>query len=162
MSALLLCICLYTDLLWKKIYNCITVTAACFGIYFHAVNPVQGHGPGFAISGMLLGTAVLIVPFMLGATGGGDVKLFAALGALLGPRAMVCVFLYTSLAGGVFSFVLLMKKGQLSALKNLRHDVNLLLAEPGSRVCTRKAGYIPWSVPASLGYLVYVLIGGIF
>ena len=37
---------------------------------------------------------------LIGATGAGDVKLFAAAGALIGPAHIVTAFIYTALAGG--------------------------------------------------------------
>jgi prepilin peptidase CpaA len=40
---------------------------------------------------------------LVGATGAGDAKLFAALGTLLGPRGIVVAFAYTALAGGVLA-----------------------------------------------------------
>jgi prepilin peptidase CpaA len=40
---------------------------------------------------------------LLGATGAGDVKLFAATGTLLGPANILAAFLYTAIAGGVLA-----------------------------------------------------------
>ena len=42
---------------------------------------------------------------LVGATGAGDVKLFAASGALLGPRATLWAFAFTMLAGGMIAIV---------------------------------------------------------
>jgi prepilin peptidase CpaA len=42
---------------------------------------------------------------VIGATGAGDVKLFAALGTLLGPKAIAMAFLYTALAGGLLAVI---------------------------------------------------------
>ena len=41
----------------------------------------------------------------LGATGAGDVKLFAAIGTLLGPVPMRTAFLYTAIAGGALALL---------------------------------------------------------
>jgi prepilin peptidase CpaA len=46
-----------------------------------------GIGINAALSGLLLGGAVLLVPFITGAVGGGDVKFAAVAGAWLGPEA---------------------------------------------------------------------------
>jgi prepilin peptidase CpaA len=43
---------------------------------------------------------------MIGATGAGDVKLFAAVGAFIGPSPIAFAFLYTALAGGVMAIVI--------------------------------------------------------
>ncbi len=42
---------------------------------------------------------------LFGATGAGDVKLFAAAGALIGPAPIVTAFFYTALAGGVLALI---------------------------------------------------------
>ncbi len=47
---------------------------------------------------------------ILGATGAGDVKLFAAAGSLLGPAATVQAFLYTAIAGGVLALVVAVRR----------------------------------------------------
>ena len=47
---------------------------------------LSGVGLGAAFAGFLLGLALMLPGHLIGATGAGDVKLFAALGALLGPR----------------------------------------------------------------------------
>ena len=60
-------------------------------------------------SELLLGAGVAFVLgaalFALGALGGGDVKLFAALGAALGLKAFVPFLLITSVAGGALALV---------------------------------------------------------
>ena len=40
---------------------------------------------------------------VLGATGAGDVKFMAAIGAIVGPALVVSSFLFTALAGGVLA-----------------------------------------------------------
>ena len=41
----------------------------------------------------------------LGATGAGDVKLMAAVGAIVGPALVLKAFLFTAVAGGVLAIV---------------------------------------------------------
>ena len=52
---------------------------------------LSGLGDGFL--GMLLGFACLILPYLWGGMGAGDVKALAALGAWLGPRAHLAAVL---------------------------------------------------------------------
>jgi prepilin peptidase CpaA len=47
---------------------------------------------------------------LLGATGAGDVKLFAASGTLLGPAGMVAAFVYTAIAGGVVASAAVLRR----------------------------------------------------
>ena len=55
--------------------------------------------PGAAALGLLVGFGLLIVPFALGALGGGDVKLLAGIGAWVGPTAVFQIFLAESVIG---------------------------------------------------------------
>jgi prepilin peptidase CpaA len=70
------------DLKWRTIPNWLTWTAFGIGLCGHAVLGFWG-GLG-AAGGGLTGLALLIIPFLSGGMGGGDVKLLMALGALLG------------------------------------------------------------------------------
>lgn len=49
----------------------------------------------FALAGFALGFVIFVVLWILGACGGGDVKIFAALGAWLGPELAVLVLIGT-------------------------------------------------------------------
>ncbi len=75
----------------RKIPNWITVPAALAGLVFHAVMPGT-HGILWALAGFAVGFSLLIVPWLLGGGGMGDVKLLAALGVWLGPLGILAVF----------------------------------------------------------------------
>ena len=51
----------------------------------------------------------------LGATGAGDVKLMAAIGALVGPGMVVNAFLFTAVAGGVLAVAVALRRRRLGA-----------------------------------------------
>jgi prepilin peptidase CpaA len=59
--------------------------------------PVIGGVDGllFALSGLVTGFTLFFLMWIFGVCGGGDVKLFAALGAWLGPFLALCVLLAT-------------------------------------------------------------------
>jgi prepilin peptidase CpaA len=50
---------------------------------------------------------------VLGATGAGDVKLFAAAGTLLGSGRIVSAFLFVAIAGGVLAIIVAWQRGRL-------------------------------------------------
>lgn len=70
-------------------------------------------GLGQSVLGVLTGTAILFVPFALGWMGAGDVKLLAAIGAILGPKGAAYSILYGAVAGGVISAVVLARRRRL-------------------------------------------------
>ncbi|HEY0780384.1 MAG TPA: prepilin peptidase [Gemmatirosa sp.] len=65
------------------------------------VMPGFATGPGAAAMGALCGLALWLPLYAVGAFGAGDVKLFAAAAAWLGPSAVPNATLYAALAGGV-------------------------------------------------------------
>ncbi len=73
-----------------KIPNYLTVTAAVLGLVYCTFAPLVMGGSmvtGFLLSlaGLAAGFALLLLPFLLGGGGAGDVKMLAGLGAWLGP-----------------------------------------------------------------------------
>jgi prepilin peptidase CpaA len=59
--------------------------------------------------GGALGLAIGIAFFALGAFGGGDVKVIAALGALMGPAGLMSLLFYVAIAGGALAAVALVR-----------------------------------------------------
>lgn len=59
------------------------------------------------LSGLVIGFVVGLPLFAAGAFGGGDVKLVAALGAALGPVALVLTLFWVAVAGGVLATIAL-------------------------------------------------------
>jgi len=65
----------------------------------------------FAIAGFGLALAIHLPLYALRAIGGGDVKLMAALGALLGYQAWLKVFIINALLGGVVAIAVVVIRG---------------------------------------------------
>jgi prepilin peptidase CpaA len=92
------------DLWARRVPNPLTLGIAALGLVLAATH-VTGTGIGGALAGLLVGFLLMLPGYVIGATGGGDVKLLAALGTLLGPYAIVFAFFYTALAGGALALV---------------------------------------------------------
>src|SRR5262245_62152544 len=90
----------WTDLRSRKIPNWITVTGSALGFVLQSWNAGLS-GTAAAFMGAVFGLAIFIVLYIAGGMGAGDVKLFGAVGALVGPSALVIVFVFTGLLGGV-------------------------------------------------------------
>src|SRR4051812_49543959 len=65
-----------------------------------AASGVSGISLGASIAGFVLGFALMMPGHVLGATGAGDVKFMAAVGAIVGPSHVVSAFLFTAGARG--------------------------------------------------------------
>lgn len=108
-----------TDLRSRRIPNTLTLPLAAVALLAHTVT---GGWTGFLFSfeGLLLGLALLIIPFAMGWMGGGDVKLLAAVGAVLGPQQVFIVALYMAVVGGVIAAAVLGKRhGIVAVIHNL-------------------------------------------
>lgn len=100
------------DLRTRRIPNALTGALALIGVGIAAakLGPV---GLGGALLGCALGLAFMLPGHLFGATGAGDVKLFAAAGALLGPATTLQAFLYTAIVGGILAVVVAIRRRRL-------------------------------------------------
>ena len=86
---------------------------------------------GTAAFGFVLGLALMLPGHMLGATGAGDVKLMAAIGAIVGPGLVINAFLFTAVAGGILAIVVALRRRRLSA--TLATTARMIAAPAGAR-----------------------------
>ena len=101
------------DLRTRRIPNALTGSLAMVGLGLAAAQ-LGTVGIGGALIGCLLGFAFMLPGNMFGATGAGDVKLFAAAGALLGPSTTVRAFFFTAIAGGVIALIVALRRRRLA------------------------------------------------
>jgi len=89
---------------------------------------------------------VLMLPgHLIGATGAGDVKLFAAIGTLLGPVGIGIAFLYTAVAGGLLAVFVAVTR------QRLRHTVG----QTAALVRTRGAAAAEIEAPSNDNRFAY-------
>src|SRR5262249_48436140 len=70
-------------------------------------------GSLYALGGAAAGFGVFLVFYLLGGMGGGDVKLMAGFGALLGASGILWAALWTAGVGGILAVLALMFKSAL-------------------------------------------------
>ncbi|GJL55736.1 MAG: type 4 prepilin peptidase 1 [Nitrospirales bacterium] len=103
-----------TDVRWGKIPNVITLPLAGLGLAIHVgANGYQGLL--FSLQGFGLGFGLLIIFYALGGMGAGDVKLFGAVGAIIGPNDVFVAFLITACLGGLYAIGLMVFTWGLSS-----------------------------------------------
>ena len=102
------------DLRSRRIPNLLTAGMAGVGIGL-AASGISGLTPAASLFGIVLGLALMMPGHLLGATGAGDVKLMAAVGAIVGPAIVVSAFLFSAVAGGVLAIAVAMRRRRLSA-----------------------------------------------
>ena len=112
----------FTDVRTRRIPNWLTgaIAGAAFGLAFGG-GPVT---PLRALLGLVVGLALMLPGHVIGATGAGDVKLMAAVGAVVGPDVIFRAFLYSAVAGGVLAVVVAVRRGRLGT--TLQATTNLV------------------------------------
>ncbi|MGA2595569.1 MAG: prepilin peptidase [Bryobacteraceae bacterium] len=90
------------DLVRRQISNWICGAALAAGL---ALQIASGgwRGAASALLGALAGFGVFLVFYLLGGMGGGDVKLMAGFGSILGVHRLLEAALWTAACGGVFA-----------------------------------------------------------
>jgi prepilin peptidase CpaA len=78
-----------------------------------AVTGLSGITLQSSLLGLALGFVMMLPGHIFGATGAGDVKLFAAAGAVLGAGRMLEAFFFVTVAGGIFAFGVAWWRGRL-------------------------------------------------
>jgi prepilin peptidase CpaA len=116
---------------WRsgRIPNALTYGAAAFGLTL----AVATGALGVAAAGFAVGITIALALFFLGGLGGGDAKLLAALGLLLGPSVVVEIIGYSFALGAAWSLITVMRLG-LGARFVMQIKLGSLLAlTPGAR-----------------------------
>ena len=125
--AALVCAAAATDVRSRRIPNWLTLLGVCAGLLVHTVAKGVG-GLKFSGEGLLLAFGAYFVLYCLRAMGAGDVKLMAAVGALVGPAHWISVFIATALTGGLLAVGLIVRKRRVRlTLWNTAFIVNELL-----------------------------------
>jgi prepilin peptidase CpaA len=114
-----LIICFVTDLKERKIYNKIIFPS----LIIIAVLQVAYDGLGglkLSLFGFIIGLGILLIPYLLGGMGAGDVKLLALIGAAKGITFVLNTAIYMALLGGAIAIVVIIfQKQTISFIKTL-------------------------------------------
>jgi prepilin peptidase CpaA len=97
------------DMRTRRVPNPLTLGLAAIGVVFAGAG-IGGLSLGASLAGLALGLALMLPGHLIGATGAGDVKLFAAAGAFIGPAHIVGAFIYTALAGGAIAMIVALSR----------------------------------------------------
>jgi prepilin peptidase CpaA len=100
------------DLRTRRVPNALNLLLAALGLTLAATG-WSGVTAWAAAAGCVVGLALMLPGFLFGATGAGDVKLFAAMGTLVGPGPIVRAFVFTAIAGGLLALAFAASRGIL-------------------------------------------------
>ncbi len=113
LTILLILTCLVTDIKTATIKNYICIIFAVFGLLLNIFNPFD------SMIGVIIPIALLYIMFRFNVLGGGDIKLFAAIGAINGSAYVFACMLYSFVFGGVIGLIYFVVK------KFRKHDLKI-------------------------------------
>ena len=164
----LLCAAVVCDLRRRRIPNWLTLSLVATGLTqsllaWGTVSPAQ------AALGLLVGLVLNLPLFALRVRGGGDVKLFAGVGAWLGPWPTVVVFVISTIVAALCAVVQCACNGRLAALFRSTGMLAVCIAHPrelGVAHATRPDGIfasvgrpVPYAVPVMIAVLAVLAWG---
>ena len=163
-AAYLLVICAI-DTIYSKIPNLCNLALLLAGLTYNIYQSGLA-GAWHAFLGLAVGFSLLLIPYLMGGMGGGDVKALGALGALLGPNEVFQVFLYIGMLGGVLA--ILHYLFQKNLWQKITGAGRALLAFVGTRdtqcirpKVTEKLRF-PYAASFAYGLFCYVNYGDVF
>jgi prepilin peptidase CpaA len=123
--AMLLAAALF-DVLYRRIPNWLTVSGVVLGLAMNTIIGSPEAGLVFSLVGLAVAFTLYAVLYALHAMGAGDVKLMAAVGALVGVERWFGIFFVTALVGGVMALILVVARGRF---KKTFFNVSFILSE---------------------------------
>jgi prepilin peptidase CpaA len=151
----------YYDVRYRRIPNLFVLATLLSGLI---LNTIFGGwaGASASLAGCGLGLGLMLMLHVLGAMGAGDVKLFAAIGSVLGAQLVVPTFLVVALTGGVLAVYSMLRAGaaRTTMINVLRIFVGLLPGwqMPRFAVPADRRHTIPYGVAITFGTLISLVV----
>jgi len=158
--------CAVYDLKAKRLPNWLTVAGLAAGLLFHAAaGAARGGLPGagwdllISLAGFAAGFGIMLLLWLIGTGGGGDVKFMGALGAWMGVQLVFYVFLIGAVLTVLASIAVLAYEGlRLGLGKAQRRYVTAPAGKGKGAVVTEamrqqalaRRRLMPWAVPAGI------------
>lgn len=151
----------YYDVRYRRIPNAFVLAAFSGGVLMNAI--IGGlHGVYTSITGCALAFFLMFMLHIFGAMGAGDVKLFAAIGAVTGAQLVVPTFIVVVLTGGLLAIVSIIRAGILMTTMQrvLQIFVGMLPGwqMPKFTVPLDRKHTIPYGVAITMGSIISIAI----
>lgn len=148
------------DLVTRRIPNGVVAVTAAAGV-LAAASGASGISVGSSLLGIGVGIMLMLPGHLLGATGAGDVKLFGAVGAVVGVQRILWAFGYTAIAGGVLALIWALHRRRLTVTLRRVRDA---LARPDRARATIASPDVhnrfPYGPAIAVGSVLAVLLRG--
>lgn len=162
---IILLICVITDLKSRKIYN--KVIFPGFLIAFSSHLLIGGwEALASSLIGFAIGLSLLLIPYLMGGMGAGDIKLLALIGALKGSVFVLNTAIYMALLGGIIALVILLSRKDVR--ERFKYALNYFILRRYGIKLTKpdQKGYLsatyPYGIPIAGGAILTLFLGGGF
>ena len=147
----------YHDVRYRRIPNPYVFAALVGGV---AMNGIFGGVSGLlsSLGGCALAFGLMFMLHVFGAMGAGDVKLFAAIGAVTGLHLVLPTFLIVVLTGGLLAMITILRNGAL--LTTMHRVLQILVGMlpgwemPKFAIPTDRSHTIPYGVAITIGSII--------
>ena len=164
----------FTDFTKFKVYNLLTFPVFFAGLAYGAISGGLS-GLGFALSGAFAGFAILMIPYLMGGLGAGDVKFMMAMGSWLGVASILPAIILGCCALFIYYAAVIARR---QGVNGLAIDLQLLMlrlscfgrnlamndrfesvqSAANSTESSNRGRLIPFSAMMSVGILAVILI----
>lgn len=150
------------DLRTRRIPNRLVLAIAVLGIIYSAIVPPSLWGAARGLGGAATGLACWLPFYAMGWLGGGDVKLFAAAGAWLGPMKAIEGSLIAALIGAILALLWMLRvRGIRNAVETLGIAATLPSVLSESSTLANSPRSLPYGVAMAAGALCAAWIPGL-
>ena len=145
----LMIVCAYTDIAKDKVYNWATLPALFAGLALWFIPFQLGRPFLLAAGAAALGGGIFFLFFLFKAVGGGDVKLMAAIGALMGLDFTLNALIIIAILGAIMALGVLLFRRRLR--HGLKSSLKMLFTFKRKKAAHEKPLTIPYGVAITIG-----------
>ena len=140
------------DLKSRRIPNWLTFGTFLLALIIN-ISHLRLHDFLNCVLGFLIGILLLLIPYIMGGMGAGDVKLLGAIGSLVGFKDIVLIFFYSAVCGLFLGLIWIV----------LRPSHLKFLITTGQILPTvDKKEKVPYGIAILLGTILYISFGNTF
>lgn len=158
------------DVRYRKIPNWLTMLGAACGLALNTFLYQGWAGLRLSLAGLGLAFGIYLGLYALRAMGAGDVKLMAAIGAIVGWQDWFGIFVVTAIIGGIMSLILITMSGRVRKtlfnvgfiLTEMKSGRPAYLANEELDVKSKKAVGLPHGAVIAVGTIFFLVVSAHF
>ena len=139
------------DLKSRRIPNWLTfgtfIAALAFNIFHFNLSSILN-----CLLGFLVGILLLIIPYIFGGMGAGDVKLLGAIGSVVGFKNIISIFIYSAICGLFLGLIWIVARPE---------HLKFLITTGQIFQAIDKKEKVPYGIAILLGTIIYVIFGNL-